>query len=93
MKGPGLIHLAKMKKVHTLILAHTPIDDAGLAFLPDLPGRRTVNLGNTKITNAGLKTLSRFPLVCRVVPRQHPGFGHGPRAPGRYEKSETAGFF
>ena len=61
MKGPGLVHLAKMSELHWFNLNDTPIDDAGLACLPELKGLTIVGLAATKITDAGLKTLTRFP--------------------------------
>jgi formylglycine-generating enzyme required for sulfatase activity len=66
VKGPGLVHLAKMSKLNWFNLNDTPIDDAGLAFLPELKGLTCIDLVATKITDAGLKALTRFPQLVHL---------------------------
>ena len=55
-----------MSKVDHLWLYSTPIDDAGLAFLPKLKSLSAIHLASTKITDAGLMELRRFPALREV---------------------------
>ncbi len=41
----------------------TPIDDAGLAHLPELKGLTAIRLGETKVSDARLKELYRLPAL------------------------------
>ncbi len=77
VKGPGLVHLAKMSKLHWINLNDTPIDDQGLACLPELKGLTTIDLVATKITDAGLKTLTRFPQLVELQLRRTQVSGAG----------------
>ena len=56
VKGPGLVHLAKMNKVDHLWLYSTPTDDAGLAFLPEFKGLTAIHLGARRSLMPGWNT-------------------------------------
>jgi Leucine-rich repeat (LRR) protein len=75
IRGPGLRHLAAMKKLEVLGLFNTPIADEGLDVLCRLPALRDLSLESTRITGAGLAKL----LACASLPpeeRQQAGFSH-----------------
>jgi hypothetical protein len=63
--GPGLAHLRGLPLV-MLSLHGSPVDDAGLAYLADLPALRHLDLGATRVTAASLAGLARFPALRSV---------------------------
>jgi hypothetical protein len=60
--GPGLAHLRGLR-LDRLSLRGSPVDDAGLADLDDLPLLRVLDLGRTRVTGAGLAGLARLPAL------------------------------
>lgn len=60
VEGPGLVHLRGMP-LWNLSLESTPLDDAGLALLPDFPELRNLSLGKTRISKTFVARLRRYP--------------------------------
>lgn len=63
--GPGLVHLRGMP-LWNLSLESTPLDDAGLALLPDFPELRHLSLGNTRISSTFVAQLRRYPKLTHL---------------------------
>jgi hypothetical protein len=59
MTDQSMVHLAKLKKVEELSLAHTRISNTGLKYLSELP-LRGLNLTNTNIDSDGLKEIAKL---------------------------------
>jgi hypothetical protein len=58
IRGPGLVHLTKLKGLESLHLPRTQVDDQSLAALSGLTHLRQLDLGNTKVKGPGLAHLS-----------------------------------
>lgn len=52
-----LSELSKIGGVHALLFMHTPIDDASIAMIAEVPGLEIVGFGDTKVTQAGVDQL------------------------------------
>ncbi len=59
MTDQSMVHLAKLKKVEELSLAHTGISNQGLKYLSNLP-LNGLNLTNTNIDSDGLKEIAKL---------------------------------
>lgn len=65
VQGPGLVHLRGMP-LWSLSLESTPLDDAGLALLPDFPELHSLSLGETRITKSFVAQLRRYPKLTHL---------------------------
>ncbi|MFA7338275.1 MAG: hypothetical protein WC028_15920 [Candidatus Obscuribacterales bacterium] len=59
MTDQSMVHLAKLKKLEELSLAHTGISNQGLRYLSNLP-LTGLNLTNTNIDSGGLKEIAKL---------------------------------
>ena len=60
VRGPGLKHLAGLKKLRELALAGERIDDDTLKFVAGLPDLECLELGLCKVTGRGLGALGNL---------------------------------
>ncbi len=62
----GLVHLRKMKRLHTLILGGTKVTDAGVVHLEKMTSLKSLDLENTKLTQAGIDRLQSVLPNCTI---------------------------
>jgi Leucine Rich repeat len=60
VRGPGLAHLRGLP-LYSLVLEGTPIDNAGLGYLPEFPDLHQLEMAKTKISTGFVQRLLAFP--------------------------------
>jgi len=68
LKDEDFAQLAKLKKLRSLSLSATEIGDAGLKGLCSLPALEYLNIGDTKVTDAGLAELKKLKILVSWKP-------------------------
>ncbi len=67
IQGPGLAALAGLKRLRTLNLLGTRIDDQAIAHLEKLPLLENLNISRTGVGDEGMRTIARLPNLRRLV--------------------------
>jgi len=62
----GLVNLAGMKKLETLIIVNAGVTDSGLEFIKKLSNLKRVHLAKTNVTEAGIASLKASLPNCKV---------------------------
>jgi len=66
--GPGLKHLAGLRKLFLLVLSGTLVDDGAVDNLLALKTVRELNLTGTKVSAVGLRQLKAGLPYCKIMP-------------------------